>query len=232
MTSNYTPKSSAQLPHLRKLHIRSLQTDALVKIFQTPVLEDLLLSFDGSDFDQQDDCLGRFINASKPTLRKFSVSMVSDYNLVEMLKGMNRVNELRLIGNDEFDGDILKALVIGRGPENFGYSKCGMSAFRRRLKNAKESKILLPNLGVLHVVCKTHSDVQRAFLDVVRSRRCPEVGSHDGAVARLKTAVLQNINVDQLPTFGVEVDGIRRQGIDIRILEGVLEEESDWVRSR
>ena len=231
ITSIYTPKSSAQLPNLRKLHIRSLQTDALVKFFQTPILDDLLLSFDGSDFDQQGDCLVKFINASKPTLRKFSVSMVSDYDLIEMLKGMNRINELRLIGNDGFDGDTLKALVIGR--ENLEMHmeyKCGLSNWRRHL-NQDESKILLPNLGVLHVVCKTYSHVQRAFLDVVRSRRCPEVHSRKGAVARLKTAVLQNINADQLPAFGAEVDDIRRQGFDIRMLEGLLEDEADRVQS-
>jgi hypothetical protein len=193
---NFAPKSSTQLPNLRKLHIRACQADELVKSLQTPAIEDLLLDFDGMEFESQDECLLEFIHASKSTLQKFSISMVSDNDLMEILEGMNRVNELRVIGNEGFRGDFLKALVV-RGKKE----RDTVDDEDDEDKIEEASEIPLPNLEVLHVICTTYAHVRKAFLDVMRSRPL-EVAAHDEAVARLKTACLYSMG-DQPLAFVV-----------------------------
>jgi len=208
------PKSSIRLPNLRKLHIRMFQADELVKSLQTPALEDLLFDFDGMTFESRNECLLEFIHASKSTLRKFSISMISDDDLMEILEGMDRVNELRVIGSEQFREDAMKALVVGRKNES------DMVADGDKFE--EESEILLPNLEVLHVICTsgmTYAQVQKVFLDVVRSRLL-DADSHGEAVARLKTAFLHSMGPDQPLAFGADGDDISCQGFDIKTLKG------------
>lgn len=203
------PKSSTRLPNLRKLHIRAYQVDELVKSLQTPVLEDLLFDFDGMEFESRDECLMEFIHASKLTLRKFCISMISDDDLMDILEEMDRVNELRVIGNEDFRGDVLKALVV-RGKKE-------RDTVDDEDKIEEAIEILVPNFEVLHVICMTYAYVRKAFLDVVRSRSL-EVTSHDEAVARLKAAFLHSTGPDQPLAFCAEADDIRCQGFDIKTL--------------
>jgi len=181
---------------MRKLHIRSRYAASLVNTLKTPVLQDLLLHF--GEFGQLQR-LDRFVEAHKSTLQKFSISMVTSHNLRHMLKGMENLKELRVFG-------------------------IGMRHALRALKkdtvgNARRGGILVPNLEVLHVICKRHSDIRKTLLKVVRSRS----GSPDGArgdVARLRSVSLQNGENEQL----------KRQGFDVTILDGPLNnEDADWV---
>jgi hypothetical protein len=224
------PQTPAHLPKLRKLHLHTRALDHLVKWIATPVVEDLLLDpmSRWMDFWGKDEGVMKFIKASKLTLRKFSIYMVAGLEVIFMLKGMKGLSEFMVVGNDNFDCRDLEAIIVkdrGTVTATSGDTDDGDIDERR-------NKILLPNLEVLHVVCKTHLHVHKAFLDVVRSRWWPEDNSRDVGIARLKTASLQSINTGERLAFGAEVDEIRRQGLDIKILEpeGLSEgEEADWV---
>jgi len=89
------------------------------------------------------------------------------------------------------------------------------------------SEIRLPNLEVLHVICKPYSYVQRAFLNMIRSRWWSEdaSSSNDRTVARLKAASLQSITMGEHVAFGTEIGDIRSRGFDIRMLDEVRELE-------
>lgn len=77
-----------------------------------------------------------------------------------------------------------------------------------------DRQINLPNLEVLHVICKTQSDIRKAFLQVVRSR------SGSSEAARLKSVSLQIGENEQL----------KRRGFDVTTLDGPLnDEDADWV---
>jgi len=126
--------------------------------------------------------------------------MVSD-DLQYFLQGMENLKELRVFGNAEFEGYALRELE------------------KRVVGNAGEDGLRLPNLEVLHVICKQHSDIRKALLNVARSRS----GSPDGSgsdVARLRSVSLQNGENEQF----------KRRGFDVTILDGALnDEDADWV---
>ena len=226
------PQTPAYLPNLRKLHLHTRALDHLVKWLATPVVKDLLLDpmCRWMDFRWRDKSVIKFINASKLTLRKFSIYMVSGLGLevVVMLKGMKGLSEFMVVGNDDFDWEDLEAMIV----KDRGTVTATSGDTDDENIDKKRNEILLPNLEVLHVICKTDFSVQKAFLDVVRSRWWPENDSRDTGMARLKTASLQSISTSERLAFGAEVDDIRRQGFDIKMLEpqGLLEgQEVDWV---
>ena len=177
---------------MRKLHIRSPYAASLVETLKTPVLQDLLLH--SGTFGQLRPLDG-FVREHRSTLQKFSISMVSD-DLRYLLKGTENLKELRVFGTD-------------------------MRYTLRALKKdaVRNAGILVPNLEVLHVICKQHSGLQKTFLNVVRSRSGSPGGSRSD-VARLRSVSLQNGENEQL----------KRQGFDVTILDGPLnDEDADWV---
>ena len=169
----------------------------------------------------------KFIDASKSTLRKFSISSISDFDLVVMFEGMNTLSEFKVVGNDDFSWETLDAMIVKDRRMVTAMSEQTDDEDR----DEEGSEILLPNLEALHVICKTYFQVQKSFLNVVRSRWWPEDDSRDRAVVRLKTASLQSISEDERPVFGAEADDPRCQGLDIEMLapEGPLENEVGWV---
>jgi hypothetical protein len=218
------------LPNLRKLHLHTRVLAQLVKLLRTPAVEDLLLDpLDDTGpgrFNWEDEGMMEFIKASKSTLRKFSISMTSGLELMVMLQGMKSLSEFKVVDED-FDWEALEAMIAG----DRGIITSTSGETDDEDINEEGHEILLPNLEVLHVICKTYFQVQKAFLDVVRSRWWPEDDFRDGAVARLKTASLQSISTSERLAFGKEVKEIRRQGFDIQMLEpeNILEgEEADW----
>jgi hypothetical protein len=223
------PQTHVHLPNLRKLHLHTRVLNQLVKLIETPVLEDLLLHplDEPTQFSWTDEGVIEFINASKSTLRKFAISMISGVEVMAMLQGMKSLSEFRMVGNDNFDWEALEAMIVKGGI----VTPTSGETYHENI-NEEGHEILLPNLEVLHVICKTYFQVQKAFLDVVRSRWWPEEDSRDIGVTQLKTASLQSINTSERLAFGKEVEEIRRQGIDIQMLEpeGLLEGEgADWV---
>jgi len=145
-----------------------------------------------------------------------------------MLKGMKGLSEFMAVGNDDFDWEDLEVIIV----KDRGTVTARSGDTDDENIDKKRNEILLPNLEVLHVICKTDFSVQKAFLDVVRSRWWPEDDSRDIGMARLKTASLQSISTSERLAFGAEVGDIRRQGLDINMLEpqGLLEgQEVDWV---
>lgn len=205
--------------------------DRLVKLIKTPVPEDLLLHppDEPTQFNWTDEDVIEFIDASKSTLRKFAISTISQFDAIVMLEGMNNVCGFRVIGNDDFEEGVLEEIII----KDSGVVAATSGDADDEVADEGGHEIFLPNLEVLHVICKTYFHVQKAFLDMVRSRWWPQEGdSRDRAVARLKIASLQSLSMSERLAFGDEVEKIRRQGFDIRMLEpeGLLEgEEMDRV---
>ena len=152
--------------------------------------------------------------------------MTSDLEVMEILEKMKGLSEFRVFGDNDFEAEFLEELII-RG-EGGGETVREMSGQMYDEDTGEgPSEIRLPNLEVLHVVSKPYSRIQRAFLDVVRSRWWSEdeSSSYDGTVTRLKSASLQSINTGERLAFGTEVDEIRRRGFDVRMLDEVRELE-------
>ena len=229
--SKYSPADSCPSPEPSKLHLHMHVPDRLVKLIKTPVPEDLLLHppDEPTQFNWTDEDVIEFIDASKSTLRKFAISTISQFDAIVMLEGMNNVCGFRVIGNDDFEEGVLEEIII----KDSGVVAATSGDADDEVADEGGHEIFLPNLEVLHVICKTYFHVQKAFLDMVRSRWWPQEGdSRDRAVARLKIASLQSLSMSERLAFGDEVEKIRRQGFDIRMLEpeGLLEgEEMDRV---
>jgi hypothetical protein len=226
---NTPPQTHVHLPNLQKLHLHTRILNQLVKLIETPVLEDLLLHplDEPRRFNWTDGGVIKFINASKSTLRKFAISTISQFDAIVMLEGMNNLCEFRVIGNDDFEEGVQERMII----EGRGMVTATSGDTDDEVADEGEREIFLPNLEVLHVICKTYFHVQKAFLDMVHSRWWPEHDSRDRSVARLKTASLKSISMSECLAFGAEVEEIRRQGFDIQMLdpENLLEgEKADW----
>jgi hypothetical protein len=108
-----------------------------------------------------------------------------------------------------------------QGMENRGCLELTLRALKKdAVQNAGRGRILVPNLEVLHVICKQLSGLRKTFLNVVRSRSGSPDGSRSDVVARLRSVSLQNGENKQL----------KRQGSDVTILDGPLnDEDADWV---
>jgi hypothetical protein len=222
-------KPPVYLPKLRKLHIRSPFAAKLVEMLKAPVLEDLLLH--NGEFKLLHSLLN-FIETHKSTLQKFVISMVSD-DFISMLEGMENLKELRVFGNAQFEGYMLRALIFkgervavgSSGEDGTGEAEDEEAEAEEEVAEDEEAEheedehysghaIHLPKLEVLHVICKTQSEIRKAFLEVVRSR------SRSSEVARLKSVSLQIGENEQL----------KRQGFDVTTLDGPLnDEDADWV---
>jgi len=223
-------QTPVHLPNLRKLHLHTVVLFLLLKFLQTPVVEDLLVDPEGdqNNFNGEDETLRTFINESKSTLRKLSISMISDLEFMEIIEVMKGLSEFRVFGSDDFEAEFLEELIVGgeKGGDIVSEMSGQMDDDDEDI-DENASEIRLPNLEVLHVVCKPYSHVQRAFLDVVRSRWWSEdeSSSYDGTVTRLKAVSLQSIHTSQRLAFGTEVDEIRRRGFDVRMLDEGQEPE-------
>jgi len=78
------------------------------------VVKDLLL--DPRDipihFNWNDEGLRKFIHILKSTSRKFSIFMISDLQVMEILEEMKGLSEFRVFGSDEFQAQLLEGLII------------------------------------------------------------------------------------------------------------------------
>jgi len=133
-------------------------------------------------------------------VRKFAISAISQFDAIVLLEGMNKLCEFRVIGNDDFEEGVLERMILK--DREMVTAMSGDTDDEVTDKGGHE--IFLPKLGVLHIICKTYFHVQKAFIDMVRSRWWPEDDSSDRAVARLKTASLKSISMSERLVFGAD----------------------------
>lgn len=72
-----------------------------------------------------------FIDASKSTLRKFSISMISELDVIVIFEGMKGLREFRVVADDGSGSDALEAMIVKDRYTNIRYSHHNIGRHRR-----------------------------------------------------------------------------------------------------